>query len=115
VKLTDLDLDALARAVAPLVAARLASALRGVDAPPYSTRHGHGPEAWGERRWRAVAPTIPGAYRPAGTRWTLVPRAAFDAWLASQAPAPAPTVTPAAPWHPSHEAGALDARRREGR
>jgi len=99
VKAPSVDLLALVRAE---VRATFAVLLTALDPPPYSTRKGCGPEGWAERRWKATAPTIPGAYRPAGARWWSIPRAAFEAWAAAQAPTPAPAA-PSKPWHPRDE------------
>ena len=100
-----LDLDALARAVAPLVVAQLASALGAAQAP-YSTRKGgEVPAEYQGRRkaWLATAPTIAGAVRLG--RWWSVPREAYAAWLATHTtPRPVAAPTSRQPWHPSHEA-----------
>jgi hypothetical protein len=98
-----IDLRALARELAPLVAAELARALlRVADPSPatYSTRRGHAPPGWSDRAWKRAAPTIPGAYVPraasgGASRWWQVPRAAFDAWQASLAPAQSIAAKPA--------------------
>ena len=107
-----LDLDALASKLAPLVVARLAGAL-GAIAAPYSTRRGHEPPEYQGRskKWKADAPTIPGAVRVG--RWWSVPRDRYAAWIAAQssvAPAPAPAATSSRPWSPADELGSLGLR-----
>jgi hypothetical protein len=77
------DLEALARAVAPLVVAQLAMAL-GASGAPFSTRRGSEPPEFVGRakKWRSVAPTIPGATKIG--RWVVVPRDAYGRWLEDQ-------------------------------
>lgn len=38
----------------------------------YSTRRGHAPPGWNDRTWKKIAPTIPGATKPRGSRWWIV-------------------------------------------
>jgi hypothetical protein len=87
------DVCALARAIAADPAALLiigkavldlqSRALGAVD-EPYSTRRGYEPAEFKSRpkKWKAVAPTIPGAIEIG--RWWSVPRASYAAWIASQ-------------------------------
>jgi len=102
VKPPAVDLGALARAVAPLVLGQLAAALGATQAPFTTRRGGEVPDEFRDRRktWLATAPGIPGAVKLG--RWWSVSRAAYAAWLASQAPTAA-HAAPAAPWHPSQE------------
>lgn len=59
----------------------------------YSSRRGRGPEGMSEDRWKALAPTIPGAVKRG--RWWVVSRDAFEAYEASQVPAvEAPKLAP---------------------
>lgn len=88
----------LAPKVAELVFARLAAVL-STTADPYSTRAGGEPPEFRARakKWRAVAPSIPGAVRLG--RWVSVPRAAYAAWVESQA-TPAKSANASA-WSPA--------------
>jgi hypothetical protein len=93
------DLEALARAVAPLVVAQLATAL-GASSAPFSTRRGfEPPEFLGRsKKWRNVAPSIPGAVKVG--RWFVVPRDAYARWVQSCAtPAVAAALRPLASTH----------------
>lgn len=107
------------------VLARLTLALGAVEAP-YSTRRGHEPPEYSSRpkRWRADAPTIPGAVQIG--RWWNVSRAAYAAWVATkgstslvqQSPvvAPAgPSLVPALPWTPQASLEAMTRRAGAGR
>lgn len=110
------DLQALARELAPLVLAEIAKlATRSAGPEFYSTRRGEGPQGWPHESWRTTAPTIPGAYTPG--RWTIVPRASFEAWVASRSIAPTTAPTAAAndaPWDPSSVLDELGLRRAGG-
>ncbi|MDP9035704.1 MAG: hypothetical protein M3O50_12940 [Myxococcota bacterium] len=74
---------------------------------PYSTRKGREPEEFrGQaKRWRAVAPTIPGAVRIG--RWWSVSRANYAAWCggARTDPTPAPTARAWDPYDAIEKAG----------
>jgi hypothetical protein len=82
-----IDLDELARRVAPLVVAQLSAAL-GAVAAPFSTRRGFEPPEYSSRpkRWKRDAPTIPGAVRVG--RWVSVSRSAYAAWLEAKSATP---------------------------
>ena len=105
-KPSPIDLDVLAAKVAPMVVAILAGALGGTQAPFSTRKGGEVPAEYQGRRkaWLATAPGIPGAVRLG--RWWSIPRAAYVAWLGSQAPTPAPSA-PSKPWHPADELPAL--------
>jgi hypothetical protein len=105
----------IARVVAPAVLAQLATAL-GAAGEPYSTRRGHEPPGWSADRWKELAPTIPGAHRPPGARWWIVPIRSYDEWVARQTePAtPSPVRASGRPWHPSMAAEAMGWRRAGG-
>jgi hypothetical protein len=100
------DLDALARLLAPRVALALAAMLCGAAQPSTYTTRREGPRppefASRHRAWLATAPMIPGATRLG--RWWSVSREAYDRWLAGHAsatePAPAPAVADAK-WSPA--------------
>jgi hypothetical protein len=101
-----LDLEALAKEVAPRVFALLLERLTAVETP-FSTREGHEPPEFVGRHdaWLATARTIPGAIKLG--RWWCVPRPAYAGWLASQSTtAPAATAAPppandaVEPWTP---------------
>jgi hypothetical protein len=98
---TPIDVGQLRSIVRDEVRRMLAPLMK--DAPThYSTRRGHAPPGWSVEAWRTVAATIPGSYTPG--RWTIVPRAAFDAWIASRSTSTRASTAPAndAPvWDPS--------------
>jgi hypothetical protein len=90
--------------------------MRIVDDGPaaYTTRRGDAPPGWADERWHSAAPTIPGAHRPG--RWWVVPRTAYDAWIAGQSTALQSDVLHDAPpekWDPL--ANIEDARARRAR
>lgn len=111
------DLRAIAREVAPLVLAEIARlAGQAAQAEFFSTRRGEGPQWLPDSEWKALAPALPGAFKPSkGARWIFVPRESVDAYrrsleLARQG---APVVDlPRGTWHPAEAAEAL--RRRAG-
>lgn len=115
------DLDALARRLAPLVALQLSAILAGAAlGATYSTRVDGPvpPEFAGRRRaWLAIAPTIPGAVRLG--RWWSIPRDAYERWLKAHAAAPqmgAPAAAAVeAEWSPAALAADLGLRLAGGR
>jgi len=68
----------------------------------YSTRRGHAPAGYPDERWKAVAPTIPGAVRRG--RWVVISREAVEAFEAAQLAPSTPAATPmeaaASSWSP---------------
>jgi hypothetical protein len=106
-----------ARALAPYltVSVGAASPLPGV----YSTRAGCAPAGWSDERWKETAATIPGAYKPPGSRWTIVPRPAFEDWTAAQSKGPSIAKPPlvATPYAgtPDDAIAFLERRRARGR
>jgi len=108
-----MDLDALARVLAPMVLRHLAVAL-GASQSPYSTRRGHEPPEFRGRAkaWRSVAAGIPGGVRIG--RWVSVPRDAYSRWLSLQTTCTtASNDTTAQPWTPAQalaEAGIRSTR-----
>jgi hypothetical protein len=112
---TAIDLEALARQVAPLVVAQIATALGAVQAP-YSTRKGHEPAEFigRSKKWKATAPTIPGSVQMG--RWVTVPRAAYAAWIAAQGITPSTSPAPSndtstATWSPTAALESVGLRR----
>ena len=111
---TTIDLDDLAARVAPLVVAILTRALTTGTAAPYSTRKGAGPAGIGDRTWKRIARTIPGAQHVG--RWIIVPRHVYDAWAARDvAPAPAANDAIAEPWSPARALASVGLRASGGR
>jgi hypothetical protein len=101
------DLERLAAKLAPrvaeLVLARLALALGGASAAPYSTRRGHGPEGLSHKRWLAVAPSIPGAVRLPGARWWQVSRECYARWVEQGCPSATRAAANDSTWSPAAE------------
>jgi hypothetical protein len=80
----------LVEEILPRVLAGIAARMIAPGRPTaYSTRKGHGPEGLSERRWKAVAPTIPGYVRRG--RWGFVSHEDFEQWERSRSTAPAAT------------------------
>jgi hypothetical protein len=90
--------------------------MRIVDDGPsaYTTRRGDAPPGWADERWHAVARTIPGAHKPG--RWWVVPRTAYDRWVAGQSETQPATANDAPPakWDPLASLEAARARRARG-
>jgi hypothetical protein len=104
----------IARALAPYLTVTIGASSPLPDT--YSTRVGCAPAGWNDEKWKETAPTIAGAYKPPGSRWTLVPRSAFEAWTAAQSNGPsiAKPATVAAPyqWTAEDAMADLEERRR---
>ena len=95
----DVDLDALAERLAPLVAARLAQAMVTRTSAPYSTRRGCGPAGLKDRTWKKIAPMIPGAQHSG--RWVIVQREAYEKWASRDARPSTASAATGEPWSPA--------------
>ena len=106
----NVDIEALAKQVVPLVLAQLVALLSVPSKPDvYSTRKGHAPPGYADKSWKQVAPTIPGAVTRG--RWIVVPRDDFEVWETNQArTTPQVAVPVKSQWSPAMAAAEIGLR-----